>query len=284
MRVLCHQQRGAAAARAAPQRSGARAVCRAAPRQPQQQQQQQPPPQQRSALALGAAAAAAALSLLLPGAPALAARAPAPVVGELAQAIAPALAPDDRDAGSMAEDVTEDFALPPELMRFMETTTKGPVKNARQLSELRRSVGFDRSPDGRVFLFSEDGEPFAVKNDMGVPGLLLLRDAGGYCYYLPRSEAGSLAQIDLSDDAVVAQLFANHAWEELVEPLEVVADAPPGAAPGAQPPPGAPPGGELGRLEQLRLTEREFRSVVSLAAGAQELPEEPLEDLDAAEH
>jgi hypothetical protein len=29
--------------------------------------------------------------------------------------------------------------------------------------------------DGRVMLFSDDGEPFQVKNDMGVPGALLLR-------------------------------------------------------------------------------------------------------------
>lgn len=49
------------------------------------------------------------------------------------------------------------------------------------------------------------------------------RDAGGYMYYIPSTDADSLVQIDLSDDAIVAQLFANHAWEELLEPLEVVA-------------------------------------------------------------
>jgi hypothetical protein len=49
------------------------------------------------------------------------------------------------------------------------------------------------------------------------------RDAGGYLYYIPSTESDSLVQIDLSDDAIVAQLFANHAWEELLEPLEVVA-------------------------------------------------------------
>ena len=49
------------------------------------------------------------------------------------------------------------------------------------------------------------------------------RDAGGYMYYLPSTESDSLVQIDLSDDAIVAQLFANHAWEELIEPLEAVA-------------------------------------------------------------
>lgn len=51
----------------------------------------------------------------------------------------------------------------------------------------------------------------------------LRRDAGGYLYYIPSTESDSLVQIDLSDDAIVAQLFANHAWEELLEPLEVVA-------------------------------------------------------------
>lgn len=52
---------------------------------------------------------------------------------------------------------------------------QGQVKDLKRLQEARRSVGFDRSPDGRVFLYTEDGEPFQVKNDMGVPGLLLLR-------------------------------------------------------------------------------------------------------------
>jgi hypothetical protein len=32
--------------------------------------------------------------------------------------------------------------------------------------------------DGRVLLFSDDGEPFQVKNDMGVAGALLLRWVG----------------------------------------------------------------------------------------------------------
>jgi hypothetical protein len=35
------------------------------------------------------------------------------------------------------------------------------------------------------------------------------RDEEGYCYYLPPDQAGALAQVDLSDDVVVAQLFAN---------------------------------------------------------------------------
>jgi hypothetical protein len=38
-----------------------------------------------------------------------------------------------------------------------------------------------------------------------------------------------------------------------------------------------------GRLEQMRLSERDFRGVISLLRGSQELPEEPLEELDARE-
>jgi hypothetical protein len=105
------------------------------------------------------------------------------------------------------------------------------------------------------------------------------RDAGGFCYYLPRSDSDALVQIDLSDDAVVAQLFANHAWEELVEPLEVLADDQTAAAGQSN----NDADREYGRLEQLRLTERQFRSVVSLVAGGQELPEEPLGQLESQE-
>lgn len=55
---------------------------------------------------------------------------------------------------------------------------QGPPKNAAKLSAARKAVGFDRTVDGRVLLFSDDGEPFQVKNDMGVPGALLLRYRG----------------------------------------------------------------------------------------------------------
>jgi hypothetical protein len=88
-------------------------------------------------------------------------------------------------------------------------------------------------------------------------------------------------QIDLSDDAVVAQLFANHAWEELVEPLEVLADDQTPAA--RQNNNKSNADGDYSRMEQLRLTEREFRAVISLVAGGEELPEEPLEQLDSQE-
>lgn len=57
--------------------------------------------------------------------------------------------------------------------------TQGPIKSAAKLSAARKAVGFDRTVDGRVLLYSDDGEPFQVKNDMGVPGALLLRCVRG---------------------------------------------------------------------------------------------------------
>ncbi|KAF6261607.1 hypothetical protein COO60DRAFT_741703 [Scenedesmus sp. NREL 46B-D3] len=230
-----------------------------------------------STAALTAAAAATVLQLCLPAAPALAQVPSAwqPVLGDIAAAAQ--LPAEQEDFAT--EILTEELALPPQLMSFMEMLQNGPVKDLGRLQEARRSVGFERAPDGRVLLLTEDGEPFQVKNDMGVPGLLLLRDAGGFCYYLPRSDADSLVQIDLSDDAVVAQLFANHAWEELVEPLEVLADDQTPAAGQSN----SDADREYGRLEQLRLTERQFRSVVSLGAGGEELPEEPLGQLESQE-
>jgi hypothetical protein len=55
------------------------------------------------------------------------------------------------------------------------SSLQGPPKSADKLSAARKAVGFDRTPDGRVLLISDDGEPFQVKPDMGVPGALLLR-------------------------------------------------------------------------------------------------------------
>lgn len=66
-------------------------------------------------------------------------------------------------------------AVPFTLPSLHACCTQGVPKNPAKLSEARKSVGFDRTMDGRVMLFSDDGEPFQVKNDMGVPGALLLR-------------------------------------------------------------------------------------------------------------
>lgn len=207
-----------------------------------------------------------------------------PVIGDMsltAAAQAPAVEEaEDDNLQEIEDDIMAQVAIPQELMDFMQMLQKGPIKSTAKLSAARQAVGFDRTVDGRVLLYSEDGEPFQVKNDMGVPGALLLRDAGGYMYYIPSTDADSLVQIDLSDDAIVAQLFANHAWEELLEPLEVVTAAPETSSRQSKQQQQQQP---EERLEQLRLTERDFRSVLSLLRDSQQLPEEPLEELDAQE-
>lgn len=45
------------------------------------------------------------------------------------------------------------------------------------------------------------------------PGFLLLRDLAGDVFFLPPDEDDGLAQLDLSDDIVVAELFSNTAWQ-----------------------------------------------------------------------
>ncbi|KAI8467590.1 MAG: hypothetical protein J3K34DRAFT_429903 [Monoraphidium minutum] len=172
----------------------------------------------------------------------------------------------DLDMEQLAEVVDPDVAMPRELVDFLRLFEKGTPRDLGKLEAAREKVGFRRGADGRVSLISDGGEEFSVKADMQAPGYLLLRDARGYCYYLPADPSGRLAQIDLSDDVLVAQLFANGMWEDVIEPLEVMA-APEGANASAD-----------GAL-QLRLSEDEFRGVVSLLQGAAELPEEPLEDL-----
>lgn len=54
------------------------------------------------------------------------------------------------------------------------------------------------------------------------PGFLLLRDeASGAVSLLPPDDSGRLLQVDLSDDAVVAQLFSSGAWADVVQPMKV---------------------------------------------------------------
>ncbi|GBF93334.1 hypothetical protein Rsub_06372 [Raphidocelis subcapitata] len=201
------------------------------------------------------AAAAAAALLLAPGS---------------AWAAAPARAPLPRaDLAELAAavDVDED-AIIDQYNSDMEDLAQGTPKDLGKLEAARERAGFRRGADGRVALLS-DGEEFEVKADAQAPGFLLLRDSRGYCYYLPPDPSGRLRQIDLSDDVVVAQLFANGMWQEIVEPLEVLK---------------APKDGENASASdavQLRLTEPEWRGVLSLLEGGRELPEEPLEDLEA---
>eukprot|EP00879_Flechtneria_rotunda_P020294 GHRR01021342.1.p1 GENE.GHRR01021342.1~~GHRR01021342.1.p1 ORF type:complete len:192 (+),score=67.69 GHRR01021342.1:211-786(+) len=139
-------------------------------------------------LLLSAAAGAMVLQVCLPTVPAMAdvisptaytSSAPSsrlqPLFGDMSLAsAAPALAAEEEEE-PIDEYITEQVALPPELLQFMEMLEKGAVKDVKKLQEARRTVGFDRSADGRVFLYTEDGEPFQVRADMGVPGMLLLR-------------------------------------------------------------------------------------------------------------
>jgi len=102
-------------------------------------------------------------------------------------------------------------------------------------------------------------------------------DESGGCWYLPPDPSGELAQIDLSDDGVVAQLFASHVWEDLLEPLDV-ADGSGGGNGGNGGGGGGGNGGEQpSQVRQLRLSEGEFRAVLSLVRGSSALPSERLE-------
>eukprot|EP00775_Hariotina_reticulata_P000786 gene786-1100_t len=55
------------------------------------------------------------------------------------------------------DELTAQVALPPELISFMQKVEKGSFNNLNKLQEARRSVGFERTPDGRVLLLTEDG-------------------------------------------------------------------------------------------------------------------------------
>lgn len=153
---------------------------------------------------------------------------------------------------------TEEESVPLELMDFMEHYEESS-QSLRGLEEARLKVGFRRSVDGRVSLLSSTGDWFAVKADMQVPGYLLLRDPEGYLYYLPPSGTGQIQQFDLSDDLMVAQLFANRAWEDVIEPLDAEQ--------------------EDGKTSPLRMSESDFRHVLSLLEDALAGEEEPLEDM-----
>lgn len=61
---------------------------------------------------------------------------------------------------------------------------------------------------------------------------------------------------------VVAQLFANGLWEDVIEPLEVEEK-------GSK--------GDEGRKVPLQMSEGEFRGVLSLVSGGVEQEEEPLQ-------
>jgi hypothetical protein len=179
-----------------------------------------------------------------------------------------------------------------ELLSFL---AKYDTLRPEQLAPARERVGFRRALDGRVALRAKGGELFGVKPDMQAPGFLLLRDAEGYCFYIPPADDGGwvgrrgglgagpngpdkpahtqqthhsaaqalpprpahptahrphvqhlltphtthhtphhaeLAQVDLSDDLVVAQLFSSGVWQELLEPLDARVGRGPGGGRG----------------------------------------------------
>ncbi len=94
-----------------------------------------------------------------------------------------------------------------------------------------------------------------------VPGFLLLRDANnGTIFFLPPAdEYDGLQQLDLSDDVVVAELFSNTAWQDVMAPVSVRA-------------------GDSSDLQPLKLSERDFRQAVSLLADAEEPEDEEEEE------
>ncbi|EFJ41268.1 hypothetical protein VOLCADRAFT_98816 [Volvox carteri f. nagariensis] len=162
------------------------------------------------------------------------------------------------------DDIYDENLMTEDLRKFVDAVLDGKLKPEQYQSE-RLKMNFRRDLDGRVSLRSREGRWYSVRPDMqAVPGFLLLRDpSGGAVFFLPPDEEGDgLAQLDLSDDVVVAELFSNTAWQDVMEPLAV-----------RQPD---------GSVQQLQLSEREFRSVVSLVEGAEE-PELEEEEEGGAE-
>ncbi|GLI69650.1 hypothetical protein VaNZ11_014321 [Volvox africanus] len=148
------------------------------------------------------------------------------------------------------DDIYDENLMTEDLRKFVDAVMDGKLKPEQYQAE-RRKMNFRRDLDGRVSLRSREGRWYSVRPDMQVPGFMLLRDQSGDVFFLPPDEEGDgLAQLDLSDDVVVAELFSNTAWQDVMEPLSVRLDD--------------------GSVQQLRLSEREFRSVVSLVEDAEE--------------
>lgn len=68
----------------------------------------------------------------------------------------------------------------------------------------------------------------------------MLQNSSGYIFLLPHDPGDKLVQLDLSDDLVVAQLFSNLSWVDLLQPINYV-DA------------------ESGKSEPLLMTTAQFR-------------------------
>ncbi|KXZ43969.1 hypothetical protein GPECTOR_76g790 [Gonium pectorale] len=156
--------------------------------------------------------------------------------------------------GATLDDLFDENLMTEDLRKFVDSVLDGKLKPEEYQAE-RLKMNFRRDLDGRVSVRSRQGTWYSVRPDMQVPGFLLLRDPAGAVFFLPPdAEGDDLAQLDLSDDVVVAELFYSTAWQDVMAPLAVR--------------------NQDGSTAQLQLSERDFRGVVSLVAGAEEEEEE----------
>jgi hypothetical protein len=144
------------------------------------------------------------------------------------------------------------------VREYSELEARGKGNDAKALESLRAKYNIRRGPDGRVSVKGpSSGNWHAVRLDMEVPGVLLLRDTtNGTIYAL---ETASLAQVDLSDDTVVLMLFADGAWEREMATIDVRDPEEEKKNKGKGKSEGRP----------LTLSEREFREVVGLLKGSE---------------
>lgn len=127
------------------------------------------------------------------------------------------------------------------IEEYQDLESKGKMNNAGALNDIRNKYKVRRTVDGRVQVKSAKGDWISVRLDMEVPGALLMRDPKGSIFAV---QTDTLQQIDLSDDYVVLMMFSDGAWEELMVPIQFTDDA--------------------GKMQQLKLDEREFRDVVGI--------------------
>ncbi|KAG2444133.1 hypothetical protein HYH02_009073 [Chlamydomonas schloesseri] len=152
---------------------------------------------------------------------------------------------------SNIDDLFDENLTTVELRTFVDNVMNNKLKPEQYQAE-RLKMNFRRDLDGRVSLRNRQGQWFNVRPDLQVPGFLLLRDVSGNVFFLPpdAEDGDGLAQLDLSDDVVVAELFYSSAWQDVMSPLSYRDSD--------------------GAVKQLKLTEQEFRNVVSLVEGAEE--------------
>ncbi|KAG2487610.1 hypothetical protein HYH03_013749 [Edaphochlamys debaryana] len=123
-----------------------------------------------------------------------------------------------------------------------EDPDKDPGEDPVAVERFRAAKNFRRRADGRVFLKSPAGEGWMeTKLDGYVEGSLLLLDPEGLVYYLVSED---LKQIDLSNDQLVAQLFADGSWDGIKMPLYTQVT-------------------DVG-LQHVRMTPQQFRSIFTV--------------------